>query len=748
MSRSPMLINQIPASEHHANIDPIGHAVNGVSVATQPTKILHTESATMQPTTPEPELPRHDENRASNGLGVSERSNTARPTQIPPPESTTMQPSALEQEMSENNDNSDSSSNVINGTSATRQTQNTRMEPATIQPPASGFEPFLSTSFGLHVSEFGQTIVSGLSRPSEEVLDLWWDNCNFVRDGWLTAQEAVTYLDLFSQYLAPFSYIISQDFLSHKNHGQLLKEDPMLCCTLLVISSRFFVLPGPGGLSRSHSIHNHLWKHYEVLTHRVLRGEENYFAAKSRVLGAIESLMLISDWHPRSFQLPCDNLDWAETTMHEGDRRKIKQRNRDATSIRWQEDVFGPMSQSTRKSWRLLGVALNLASEARIFSDEPLVSLGFDTRQATRFHRTRKLLYIYVAQMASRLGCSSLLPENLNFNSTSKPQDNEPRGRWWDSWMTLWLDLTKLMNSAFVCFSPSRPAMKQVIAGNYDLLHLDWIPSLAHWNERFKSQSSGKYKYLQSSSVAGNMLTFHDETGMPVDLVYLLSIEYHHLEACISALVIQAVVERAEPQTNGQSEIPETHNPRPSMLPDDRTLIDKTVSACCEVLNLATIMQVGGRLRYTPLRTRLCIISASILLLKAISLGGLSHDVKISLGTLDQCIAGLRSCGVDDLDYLPRYAELVDKHLQQFREQFTLLQGQPGQNLVGKEPSRDDWVVRPFDLRIAPCSSDRKAIPLGISSNSLDFLLELLESGGKRWCITCPYEPIDALMAN
>lgn len=226
------------------------------------------------------------------------------------------------------------------------------------------------------------------------------------------------------------------------------------------------------------------------------------------------------------------------------------------------------------------------------------------------------------------------------------------------------------------------------------------------------------------------MLTLYHEIGMPIDLGYLLSIEFHHLEACISALAIQAVVERATSHRNGQSETPNTHEHRPSMLPDDRKLIDRTVSACCEVLNLATMMQVGGRLRYTPLRTRLSIISASILLLKAISLGGHLHEVKVSLGTLDQCIAGLRSCGVDDLDYLPRYAELVDKHLQRFREQFTLLQGQPGQDLVGKEPSRDDWVVRPFDPRIGPCSSERKVIPLGISSGSLDFLLELLDSSG------------------
>ena len=57
------------------------------------------------------------------------------------------------------------------------------------------------------VSEGGQVSVSHLSRPSEDVLDLW-DRFRFVRQGWFTAQEAVTYLDLYvraqsSQYRIP-----------------------------------------------------------------------------------------------------------------------------------------------------------------------------------------------------------------------------------------------------------------------------------------------------------------------------------------------------------------------------------------------------------------------------------------------------------------------------------------------------------------------------------------------------------------
>lgn len=37
--------------------------------------------------------------------------------------------------------------------------------------------------------------MTALSQPDEATLDLW-DKCRFVRQGWFTAQEAVTYIDL------------------------------------------------------------------------------------------------------------------------------------------------------------------------------------------------------------------------------------------------------------------------------------------------------------------------------------------------------------------------------------------------------------------------------------------------------------------------------------------------------------------------------------------------------------------------
>lgn len=55
---------------------------------------------------------------------------------------------------------------------------------------------FSSENFSNIISESGQVSVSQLSQPSEDILDLW-DRFRFVRQGWFTAQEAVTYLDLY-----------------------------------------------------------------------------------------------------------------------------------------------------------------------------------------------------------------------------------------------------------------------------------------------------------------------------------------------------------------------------------------------------------------------------------------------------------------------------------------------------------------------------------------------------------------------
>jgi hypothetical protein len=151
VSQSPVPLAQIPAPENHDNIASAANVVSEQPDTTQPTQISRTELAISQPTASETRVSNYDGSIPPIGNAVNRLSDTAQPTHSPHADSTAT---------------------------------------------TSGSEAFISTGFCSHSSESGQTTVSALSQPREDILDLW-DNCNFVRLGWLTSQEAVTYLDLY-----------------------------------------------------------------------------------------------------------------------------------------------------------------------------------------------------------------------------------------------------------------------------------------------------------------------------------------------------------------------------------------------------------------------------------------------------------------------------------------------------------------------------------------------------------------------
>lgn len=148
-------MEHIPASEHDEGSTPIDDVLNGLSDTTPPAQIPHTEPVIIQPTASEPKSSEHDDNSAPFEHAVNEVTDTAQATQIPSRES------------------------------------------AAIQSTAPEFATLGSTGICLHALESGQMIASTLSQTSDEVFALW-DKSTFVRKGWLTAQEAMTYLDLYA----------------------------------------------------------------------------------------------------------------------------------------------------------------------------------------------------------------------------------------------------------------------------------------------------------------------------------------------------------------------------------------------------------------------------------------------------------------------------------------------------------------------------------------------------------------------
>ena len=251
----------------------------------------------------------------------------------------------------------------------------------------------------------------------------------------------------------------------------------------------------------------------------------------------------------------------------------------------------------------------------------------------------------------------------------------------------------------------------------------------------------------------------------------LLFIEFQHLKIYTGALSIQAVVERALARGISATDKSQADVFKACVLAQDWKFIRDVVTDSCKSLQKATAMAQAGRLRYTPMRTLVCITTASVLLLKALTLGPQHTDLATALSILDDSIAALRSSAVDDMDFSPRYATLMEKHVARFRANYTAphspnrsegiyqinLSG-PAQNLQSKDPSEqhvqqdphaalngedvygqdfdmldtyqlnggdNDWAARPFDPNVAPFGAAGDHLSLGFELDSLDFLWNL-----------------------
>jgi len=122
-------------------------------------------------------------------------------------------------------------------------------------------------------------------------------------------------------------------FSDPSSHITLLTEEPILTVTLLTIASRYRQMPGTGGHCRSHAIPDQLWNYLRGMIERCLWGQEAFgggFCGSGgssalimeetdtsstapwrgmrkgslRTLGTIESLLILTEWHPRALHFP------------------------------------------------------------------------------------------------------------------------------------------------------------------------------------------------------------------------------------------------------------------------------------------------------------------------------------------------------------------------------------------------------------------------------------------------------------
>ncbi|PTU24391.1 hypothetical protein P175DRAFT_033768 [Aspergillus ochraceoroseus IBT 24754] len=486
-----------------------------------------------------------------------------------------------------------------------------------------------------------------LSYAAKEVLSIW-NACRFVKMGWFTSREAVTLIDLFFKNMSPLSPILTNFYADHRNHRELVTCDPALCCTILMLSSRYHVLPGPGGESRNFFIHNRLWQHCQQLVMRLTFGQERALNSKLRSIGTIEALLLMSEWHPRSLHFPPENDGWDSDLVS----KPLEPRDDDnLSSNRWLEDMIEPARRSDQMSWMLLGAALSLAHELGIFEvdDEKWNCLtgyeGFTSGDQIKLRRQRvqRLLYVYINQLAWRIGCVSLMPQSLNHTILNRQtaRNLKQSGDEWLAFMDSWMDLTKLAKSVTDMFFPSVTfARQQLHSGRYIDLLDHFRPLLVKWKE----------EHLQSQVLEK---PFYD----------ILFIEYHFVRAYTHSIGMQAVVERVFSDSDPNVEEARATN----VDPIDYEYIQEVIDGCCQILQKVTELGEAGALKFSPVRIFLRITSSSIFLMKALSLGSRQAKLRESLEILERSIQTLKCNALDDIHLSTRYAALLEMHVSRLR---------------------------------------------------------------------------------
>ncbi|OBR13228.1 Fungal zn binuclear cluster domain containing protein [Colletotrichum higginsianum IMI 349063] len=557
-----------------------------------------------------------------------------------------------------------------------------------------------------------------------------WGRFRFVRAGWFTAQEAIEYIDYYYEYLSPLTPISPPTFRNPASHITLLTEEPILTITLLTISSRYRKIPGTGGHCRSHAIHEQLWTYLRGMIERCLWGQEAFgggFAAMAgasslpddqtsstapwrgmrkgslRTLGTIESLMILTEWHPRALHFPpAEAIDELMLPSYEGSDLISTDENgnqRPPANIGGKrlDSWLEPAWRSDRMCWMLLSTAMGLAYELGVFDDiDEMLRDGAISRPEyeeevyrQRAYRIKRLLLIYLTQLAGRLGWTSMVPETLrksdpavtrrrptstegttpgtNPSSMSNAFNYIPDLELDDQIIHCWAGISNAMHIGNEKLFRSRKHTTDIIqSGKYTEMLKDFQPLLQDWWKEFE-----RYR-------------------LPPYIRHILTIEYEYVRIYVNSLSLQAVVERctnnaghtAHGNHNAGSAAqlsPQTQNYF-GKLPlgqlggfgaSDQEYIKEVISGCRNLLR--TVVEgllPGDYLKHAPVRTYFRIISGAMFLLKTFALGAPRSDVKLSIDLMDETVKALRNCIVDDVHLGIRFADLLDSLTSRLRNRF------------------------------------------------------------------------------
>jgi hypothetical protein len=575
--------------------------------------------------------------------------------------------------------------------------------------------------------------LSRLSTAMDADIELWKRH-SFVRQGYFSSTEAITYVELFLQNLACLSPISSYLTAFDEIHRRLVLEEPLLCCAILMISSRYHVLPAPGASARGELIHMRLWKHCETLIARLTFGQEMYTTTKLRSIGTVQALLLLTEWHARSLHFPPEHDGWDASLIASNDKAQNHSEQADPSLLRWKLEVSEPAKRSDRMSWMLVGLATSLAHELGVFEDPAAEDFSQVFSHQTQI-RAQRALFVYVNQLSLRINRSSPLPANLNLElgTTSRDSANLSMQER-DSYISQFIEITKLRRTTTEVLFASKSATRQIMrSGRHVSLLEHFQPLFDMWLQKFRNI---KYSTLPESSRQ------------------ILLLDYCYVKMYSFSIAMQAVVERAKSK-GGIVALDFEYVKRETQ--KEYAFIRQVIDAARTILETAVELAEAQLLRYCPVRVFISISSGAIFLLKAISLGSRQSEISKSLEILEKCTHVLRHNTYDDMHLASKYGQILDGHIDRLKKGFhaqaaasktgpeTLpLQtvavthtsegsGMNASNLPsdtafhpmdmnGVNVTADDWLAQPFDPAFAPFDFDLDQTISGLETNSLDFL--------------------------
>jgi len=366
----------------------------------------------------------------------------------------------------------------------------------------------------------------------------------------------------------------------------------------------------------------------------------------------------MSEWHARELYFPPEDDGWDLGLLDN------TATGADGTATQPADWLLHPSEaarRSGRMSWLLLGNALSLSHELKVFSDcdeEDVVRR--DPLWPKRKMRIRQLLFIFTNQLSSRLGCGSMLPVNISHSLRSAEADHMHSNHSIRS-VEAWIELMKLLRSLCDMVLPSKTYTQQILEDGRYINLLEHFRSLLVTWHRQHIEAKGKVflEQYNTTNVSDTNIRLVDDTAS----YDMLCIEYHYVRVLCNSVGMQAICERFATDNIIMS-IPDF---AASANSEDKRYHEEVISGGCDLLKKVLELEEKNALRYAPVRVLLRITAGSMFLLKALAMGVRQSQLRRALSILDATVIALRQSVLDDVHLSGSFATVLESHVERLR---------------------------------------------------------------------------------